>query len=59
LGGESCLTTIPHSVEFSGEGRQDPVLAGVIEAWNGLPKGCVPPTGLVRFTREFRGVLAA
>ena len=37
------------AVEFSGDGRLDPVLAGVIEAWNGhghgLPKGVVSPTG--------------
>ena len=32
------------AVEFSGNGRLDPVLAGVTEAWNGLPKGCVSPT---------------
>ena len=35
------------AVEFSGQGRLDPVLAGVIEAWNGLglPKVGVSPTG--------------
>ncbi len=35
------------AVEFSGQGRLDPILAGVIEAWNGhgLPKGVVSPTG--------------
>jgi hypothetical protein len=33
-------------MEFSGQGRLDPILAGVTEAWNGLPKGCVSPTGL-------------
>ena len=35
------------AVEFNGDRRLDPVLAGVIKAWNGhgLPKGCVSPTG--------------
>jgi site-specific DNA recombinase len=33
------------AVEFSGQGRLDPILAGVIEAWNGLPKAGVSPTG--------------
>jgi hypothetical protein len=33
------------AVEFSGDGRLDPVLAGVIEAWTGLPKAGVSPTG--------------
>jgi hypothetical protein len=33
------------AVEFSGQGRLDPILAGVTEAWDGLPKGCVSPTG--------------
>jgi Recombinase zinc beta ribbon domain len=33
------------AVEFSGQGRLDPILAGVTEAWNGLPKGGVSPTG--------------
>jgi site-specific DNA recombinase len=33
------------AVEFSGQGRLDPILAGVTEAWTGLPKGCVSPTG--------------
>jgi site-specific DNA recombinase len=43
------------AVEFSGQGRLDPILAGVVEmwtrppspgvSWNESPKGCVSPTG--------------
>ena len=35
------------AVEFSGQGRLDPILAGVIEAWNRLPRAGVSPTGFV------------
>ena len=47
------------AVEFSGQGRLDPILAGVTEAWNGLPKGCVSPTGtdLFGLTPPLRGVV--
>jgi hypothetical protein len=43
------------AVEFSGQGRLDPILTGVTEAWNGLPKGCVSPTGLGQRGRQSFG----
>ena len=32
-------------MEFTGQGRRDPILAGVAEAWKGLPQRYVSPTG--------------
>jgi hypothetical protein len=42
------------TVEFSGQGRLDPILAGVTEAWNGLPKGCVSPRGFEPVSEDWR-----
>src|SRR4029453_7411433 len=42
------------AVEFSGQGRLDPILAGVTEAWTERPKGGVSPTHPAR-SREGLG----
>ena len=33
------------AVEFTGQGRLDPILGGVIVSWNESPKAVVSPTG--------------